>query len=165
MVHYRHNSRPIVKGVLVIAFFVFHLFNASAQQVDLKQNEQLKNDVYQQILNDSSLFNDFINEMRQNEQSMEWMRANRLMMGRMYNQGQMQRMMQNNPEMRQQMMRNMKNMMKKDSAMHRQMHNMMYEDPEMRRQMRQMMHSKDRQDTDEGNMMDENHMGGDDHKN
>lgn len=105
---------------------------ASYQEIDLKKNEQLKEKVFEQILNDEELFNDFTSKMRGNSQSMQWMRENRPMMQNFYDGKQMQNMMRRNPEMRQKMMQNMMQMMESDTTF-------MPRNPQMRQQMMQNM--------------------------
>lgn len=112
---------------------------AQTQEVDLKENEQLKEKVFDQILNDDELRTEFTSRMRQN----------RSMMQRLYSGNQMREMMRSNPEMRQQMMRNMmeimgdSTMVRPDPAMRRQMMqnmmNIMERDTAMQNRMREMM--------------------------
>lgn len=89
---------------------------AQSQEVDLKKNEQLKERVFQQILNDEELFTEFTGKMRENRQAMEWMRENRPLMQRFYSGSDMRDMMRRHPEMRQPMMQNMIEMMDRDTA-------------------------------------------------
>lgn len=105
---------------------------ASFQEVDLKKNEQLKEKVFKQILNDEELFTDFISKMREERQAMQWMRKNQPMMQDFYGRRQMQDMMRMHPEMRQNMMQNMMQMMERDTAF-------MPRTPQMRQQMMQNM--------------------------
>ncbi|MFD2519203.1 hypothetical protein [Salinimicrobium flavum] len=117
--------------------------------VNLTENPEAREDVYQQILNDEEMFTEFMTEMRESPKSMEWMRANRPMMRNMYGRQQMQSMMktnpgmmdtvmqemmmvewdttrmQRNPQMRQLMIQRMRILMERDTAMAREMHEMM----------------------------------------
>lgn len=121
---------------------------AQSQEVDLKKDDELKENVFEQILNDEELFTDFTSKMRENRQAMEWMRENRPMMQGFYSGNQMRDMMRRNPEMRPQMMQNMMEMMGNDSVM-------MRPNPEMRRQMMQNMMRMMEQDTVMQNRMRE----------
>ncbi len=105
------------------------------EEVDLKENEELKENVFNQILNDEELFTEFTTEMREN----------RLAMRRFSSGGHMREMMRGNPEMHQQMMQNMTEMMENDTTMR--------PNPEMRRQMMQNMMRIMKQDTAMQNRM------------
>lgn len=124
---------------------------ASFQEIDLKRNEQLKERVFEQILNDEELFNDFTGKMRENSQAMQWMRENRPMMQNFYGGKQMQDMMRRNPEMRENMMQNMMRMMERDTTrmnpemreqMLENMMRMMARDTVMQNRRQQMMQGK-----------------------
>lgn len=116
-------------GLLFIAFTGCNNSEAaSSQEVDLKKNEQLKERVFEQILNDEELFTDFTKKMRADRQAMQWMQENRPMMQEFYGRRQMQDMMRRNPEMR----RNMMQMMQSDTTF-------MPRTPQMRQQMMQNM--------------------------
>ncbi len=94
---------------------------------DLKEDPEERQEVYQQILNDEQLFSEFIDEMRKNDQSMEWMQASRPMMRNMYGRRHMQQVMANHPEVIDTMlMEGM--MMQRDTSMYRR-------NPEMQRRM------------------------------
>ncbi len=87
------------------------------RSVNLAENEEQREEVYQQILNDQELFNEFMAEMRENRGSMDMMRQNRPMMRNMYGRQQMQNMMKNNPEMMDSMRMNMMTMIEQDTTM------------------------------------------------
>lgn len=120
---------------------------AQSQEVHLKKNEQLKERVFEQIMSDEELLTEFLNEMHEDRQAMEWMRGNQPMVQSVYGGNNMRNMMRQNPEMRQQMMQNMMEMMDNDTTMR--------PDPEMRRKMMQSMMRMMEQDTAMQNRMRE----------
>ena len=118
-------------GSLLMTFMACNNSDAASfQEIDLKKNEQLKEKVFEQILNDEELFRDFTMKMRENGQSMQWMRENRPMMQDFYGSRQMQDMMRWNPDIRHNMLQNMMQMMERDTAF-------MSRNPEMSQQMMQ----------------------------
>jgi hypothetical protein len=119
------------------------------EQVNLLENQEVREDVYEQILNDEQLFGEFMNELRENRKSMEWMDNNRPMMNRFYGKERMHSMMRRNPQMRDSMMQGMMASMENDTIlttspqmrerMLRHMSTMMQRDSAFARQMRQMV--------------------------
>jgi len=119
------------------------------EQVNLSENQEVREDVYEQILNDEQLFAEFMNELRENRKSMEWMDNNRPMMNRFYGRERMNNMMRRNPQMRDSMMQGMMASMENDTTMGsspqtrermlRHMSIMMQRDSAFARQMRQMV--------------------------
>lgn len=116
-----------ISGSLVMALLAIGCANTnrSAQEIDLKQNAEMREEVFDQILNDEELFNEFMNEMMSNQQSMNWMVGHQRMLEYMYTEGNMQDMMQQNPMLRKHMLENMSSMMQQDSAMYNEMNDMM----------------------------------------
>lgn len=139
----------LLSGLLLIS--LFFACDDRERGIDLQENEENREEVYQQILNDEELFSEFMNEMRESRRSMEWMASDRPMMRNMYGRQQVQSMMKNhpemmdsvmqemmtmhwdttrmhrNPQMRQRMMQNMMRMMEQDTAMYREMQERMQE--------------------------------------
>lgn len=123
------------------------------QKVDLSEDPEQREEVYEQILNDKDMFNEFMNKMRENDQSMTWMANHKPMMRNMYGRNQMRHMMRNNPEAMDSIMEGMMIMVKEDTTMiHRNpdMHQrimqhmmiMMDRDTAMYRQMQERMQQK-----------------------
>ncbi len=125
--------------IVLLLTSMFVSCDAERNEIKLSENEELREDVYQQILSDKTYFDEFMSRMRENEQSMEWMMANRPMMQRAYGNPQMNNMMQNFPEMRQGMMRTMMTMMQQDTAIYNQMQRMIQQDTMMYNHMQRMM--------------------------
>jgi hypothetical protein len=131
-------------GVLLFIFLFAGFFMACdrEQDVDLKEDEVVRQDVYNQILNDEELFNEFIDQMRNSSRSMDWMMANRPMMRNMYSHRQVQTMMQQDPEVLDTLMQGMMSNMPRDTTrMHQRMRKnwfrMMERDTIMYRQMQE----------------------------
>jgi hypothetical protein len=97
----------------------------SSDNIDLTKNSQLKEQAFDQILNNQDLFNDFMDHMMKNQQSMQWMMGQNQMMQYMFNPDHMQFMMQQNSGMRQHMMEGWMNTMQQDSSIYNQMYQMM----------------------------------------
>ena len=139
---------------LSLMLFFFMLSSCDREtKVNLAEDEAVRNDVYEQILSDEDLFNEFMEEMRQSERPMTWMRQHKPMMRNMYGRNQVRQMMRNNPEMVDSLMQGMMTMMEQDTTMFRrnpQMHQkmmqhlmmMMQRDTAMYGQMQQMMNQR-----------------------
>lgn len=123
------------------------------ERVELAENPEQREEAFDQILNDEDLFNDFMNKMRENDQSMQWMASHRPMMRNMYGRNQVHNMMRNNPEVMDSVMQGMMIMFEEDTTMiHRnpKMHQrivqhmmiMVDRDTAMYRQMQERMQKK-----------------------
>lgn len=123
------------------------------ERVELAENSEQREEAFDQILNDEDLFNDFMNKMRENDQSMQWMASHRPMMRNMYGRNQVHNMMRNNPEVMDSVMQGMMIMFEEDTTMiHRnpKMHQrivqhmmiMVDRDTAMYRQMQERMQKK-----------------------
>lgn len=108
--------------------------------IDLRENKVQRQEVYSQILNDQDLFTEFMEEIRQNRQSMLRMGTSRPMMQHFYGRDQMRSMMRRDPLLRQELMRNMMTIMEKDTLM-------MTGDTTMTREMIQNMETMMQQDS------------------
>src|SRR5690606_4326319 len=130
-------------SLLFLLFFVVLISGCDrAQDVDLKDDVETRQDVFDQILNDEELFTEFVGQMRESDQSMEWMRANRPMMRSMYSRRQVQALMRENPETLDSLMEGMMTSMQKDTTRIRQRmrqnwFRMMEEDTMFNRQMQE----------------------------
>ena len=121
-----HLIASILMGVLLTSLVIACASTQdSNDDYDLTNNQQLKEQAFHQILNNHELFNDFMNEMMQNQQSMQWMMGQNQMMRYMYNPGHMQYMMQKNPDMRGHMTEGWMNLMQQDTSVYNQMYEMM----------------------------------------
>ncbi|MEG9328274.1 hypothetical protein SAMN04488034_103282 [Salinimicrobium catena] len=127
-------------------------------RIDLTEDPEERQEVYQQIINDDELLQEFLTEMRNSDQAMEMMAANRPMMRNMYGRNQMRRMMMNNPQVVDTMMQGMMMVMEQDTTMfrrnpelHRRMLQhimvMMERDTSMYRQMQERMQQRQRNNT------------------
>lgn len=120
------------------------------ERIDLADNPEQREEVYQQILSDERLFTEFMNEMRENRQTMGWMASDTAIMRNMYGRRHMQQVMRNHPEVIDTMMQGMMGMYNQDTAMYRRnpamnhrfmqhMWTMMERDTAMYRQMQERM--------------------------
>lgn len=140
--------------VILSFFLVIILWGCdNDKKVDLSEDPEQREEVYEQILNDKDMFNEFMNKMRENDQSMKWMANHKPMMRNMYGRNQVRHMMQNNPEAMDSIMVGMMLMVEQDTTMfHRnpEMHQrmvqhmmiMMDRDTAMYRQMQERMQQK-----------------------
>lgn len=108
------------------------LFSACEEErIDLKENTEQRNEVFNQILEDEELFTQFMDEMRGNENTMDWMRNHRGMMRNFYGKKQVTHMMRNKPEVMDSVMQGMIMFYDRDTSMQGS--------PEWRNRMRQHM--------------------------
>lgn len=140
----------------MLPLFLFSLLSCdSDNRIDLTEDPEERQEVYQQILNNEQLFTEFINEMRENDQSMQWMHSNRPMMRNIYGRRHMQQVMANHPEVIDTMMMQGM-MMQRDTSIYRRnpemqrrmiehMTIMMEQDTSMYRQMQERMQNRNRQ--------------------
>ena len=98
---------------------------SNASKIDLANNQAQKQEVFNQISQNQNLFNDFMLQMMQNPQNMQWMMQNEAMVQQMFQQNNLQYMMQHNSEMNTYMMQNMMNMISSDSTYYHQWNQMM----------------------------------------
>jgi hypothetical protein len=113
---------------VILVFFVSGFaFNSDSggRTTDLTKNEQLKKNVFHQITNNRELFIEFMNNMMENPQSMNWMMTDGTMMQYMFSGDHLGYMMHNNPGINQLMMRNMMNTIYSDSTYANQWNQMM----------------------------------------
>jgi hypothetical protein len=114
----------LITGLLFTALFI-SCDPVQNKDVNLSENEDLRYDVYQQILNDEQLFSEFMTEMSQNENAMETMMAEQPMREMFYGRQQILDMMGSNPEIRENILQGVMDMMRKDSAVYNRMQYMM----------------------------------------
>ena len=113
------------KITIVLMGFMAGCDNMNEGQINLSANEQLKEEVFEQILNDRELTNEFMNEMMNHPTSMHWMMENGQFMNSMFSKDNLDYIMQHNEGMDQHMMQNMGNVIIRDSSIRRQWDNMM----------------------------------------
>jgi len=122
-----------LKAGFALLFLLLTLNSCDNEQdVDLAEDPELRNDVYNQILSDQDLFNEFLAEMRESEKSLEWMRENKPMMRNMYSRNQVRGMMRNQPEVIDSLMEGMYRTMEEDTTLFRR-------NPQMHQRMMQHM--------------------------
>lgn len=134
------TNLAFILGIMVSTTFVS--CEQQEQEINLRENEQQRQEAYQQILNDEELFNEFIAEMHHDPDVMRNMYRGEQVQAMMMNHPDVidsvmigvhavleeDTMMRRNPQRREQMMRNMMNMMELDTVMYREMQLRMQED-------------------------------------
>lgn len=124
-----------VRILLIFSLFIIllnFLYACNRDKVDLSEDAELKEDVFEQILSDEETFNEFMNKMRKNDRSMQWMSSHQPMMRSVYDRGRMRHMMENNPRVMDSVMLNMMFMIEEDSTL-------MYRNPKLQQRMLQHM--------------------------
>ena len=117
-------------------FFVFFLTaglascnNPETVSLDLKGNEDQKEAAFRQILNDEELFNEFMNTMMQETRAMQWMMEDGDFVHHMFNDENLDYMMQHNHRFNSETMRNMMQRYDTSSGMMHQDEGMHHEQP------------------------------------
>ena len=90
------------------------------EQLNLSQNEEMRQEVYDQILNDEELLDEFLNQMMQNSTSMHWMMQHQPFMRQMFNQENVDYIMQHHQAMDLELMQNMMNTIQRDTSLERE---------------------------------------------
>jgi hypothetical protein len=109
--------RKVFGALPYLVFLVTIIASCNREQtVDLKKDEDVRQEVFKQILNDEELFKEFLTQMEDSRRSVEWMSANRPMMRKLYSRRQVQAMMQENPEVLDSIMQGMMTSMQRDTT-------------------------------------------------
>ena len=108
----------IISVVIISAGFMY-------DKINLKEDKALREEVYQQILSDKALMNEFMDRMMNNQQSMYWMMENGPMMHRMFDSDNLQYIMHHNMDMSDHMYNHMMMAAENDSTIRMQWNNMM----------------------------------------
>lgn len=129
-------------SAFVLLFAVIFISGCSNQQnrnkIDITKNIALRDQVYQQILNNNDLFNEFMTQMMGNNNAMNWMMGNQNMMQSVFSKDHLNYMMNHQNKYGYGMMENMMGVIKSDTAMIRQWQYMLKNNPDMQGMM--MMH-------------------------
>ncbi|GAB2775670.1 hypothetical protein [Salinimicrobium soli] len=125
------NFSLFLKTGLAALFLLLTLNSCdNDRDVNLATDQELREDVYDQILNDEELFTEFMEEMRESEKPMQWMAQHKPMMRNMFTRNQMRRTMRNDPDVIDSVMQGMMYVMEEDTTMFRR-------NPEMHQRMMQ----------------------------
>ncbi len=112
-----------------ILFLILTLGSISAgvgkDNIDLTKDNELRNEVFQQIISNKDLLYKFMNSMMNNQQSMYWMMENGGMMQQMFNQNNLHYIMSHNMNMSNYMFNHMMLAAQNDSTIRMQWNNMM----------------------------------------
>lgn len=97
--------------------------NEAIEADDLAEEPELRQEVFQAIINDNELLSDFMDQMMENSNAMHQMMMNEKMMQQMFSQENMQMMQNMQPQMMQMMMDHMLQMAGSDSTLRNNMMN------------------------------------------
>ncbi len=115
----------ITIGLALTAFILTSCTSSSGNgSVDLSKNENLQENIYHQILNDSTLFYNFMNTMIADPRAMTRMMNNPAMMQYMFSDNNLQYIMQHHAGMNGYMIHNMMNVAAGDSVLASQWNSM-----------------------------------------
>ncbi|MCC8360197.1 hypothetical protein [Salinimicrobium sediminilitoris] len=137
----KQNLTPLafILGIMVSALFAS--CEEREQEINLAENEAQRQEVYEQILSDDELFNEFMEEMTEDRNMMRNMYTREQVEASMmadpevmdsvlvgvYAVMEKDSMLMRNPERRERMMQNMTRMMERDTAMYMEMQERMEE--------------------------------------
>lgn len=135
------NLTPLafILGIMLSVLFVS--CEEREQEINLAENEAQRQEVYEQILSDDELFNEFMEEMTEDRNMMRNMYTREQVEASMmadpevmdsvlvgvYAVMEKDSMLMRNPERRERMMQNMTRMMERDTAMYMEMQERMEE--------------------------------------
>ena len=135
-------QEKVFKNLLVPLTGIIILLLAAGCQPDspdairLTEDEQSKEAVFRQILADEELLNEFLNELNQNEEAMEFMMSHGKFMRQVYSVEFTSKLVRQNPDMREVMIQNIIGMMQQDSSTYQDMNERMEEFHESMGEMR-----------------------------
>jgi len=107
-------------GIILSALLMMTASSCNNQEdatINLRENEDQKEEVFDQILNDDVLFNDFINSMMLEDNTMQWMMEDGEFMHHMFSGDRIDYMMQHNRWFNSDSMRNIMQEYYNDSTM------------------------------------------------
>ena len=104
-------------GIMLMAASPARSQNSSLE-INLKNNEQIKSEVFKVILNDRILFNELLDEISQNPQSINWIMDNRRIRQTLYNPDHLNQLILQEPENNKDMVIGLINMIKQDTTIY-----------------------------------------------
>ena len=111
-------KNPIFKYLTATGIMLILITGCEPEpRINLVQNDALREDVFMQIIQNEELFNEFIEETRQDEQAMNWMVSQGPVMPDAWGQDRMRSMIQENPEFVDSLMLNMTRVMESDTSL------------------------------------------------
>lgn len=96
-----------------------------SDKVDLTKDKELRNEVFNQILSNSELFNEFMIDLMNNRQSMNWMMQNGNMMSAIFDEDNLQYIMHHDTYMSNHMFNHMMMAAQNDSTLRKEWNDMM----------------------------------------
>jgi hypothetical protein len=118
---------PFILVITLLLFTGYVTDPGAGASTDLTKNSELKTSVFNQIISNRELFTEFMNNMMQNPQSMQWMMNDQGMVQYMFSGNHLGYMMHHNQGMSRLMMQNMMNTIQADSTYCYQWNQMMNE--------------------------------------
>lgn len=102
--------------------------DAGSSRINLADNEQQKEEVFGQMMNNEQLFNEFMDRMMEDTESMHRLMENQQFMNHMFRDENLNYIMEHNEGMDRHMMEGMRNMMNRNPALNSEWDNMMHGD-------------------------------------
>ena len=111
----------------LVAGILFTQCETEPDDIDLENNPELREEVFEEILNNQEVYNEFVEKMRQNTTAMGWTMDNQEFTRDMFREENMKRIREHNPDADRQMMDNMVTRMEEDTAVAKEMNRRMQE--------------------------------------
>ena len=115
-------------AILTIAAGITSCSDGGSSKINLVENEQQKEEVFGQIMNNEQVFNEFMNRMMEDTESMHRMMENQQLMNHMFRDENLNYIMEHNEGMDRHMMEGMRNMMNRNPSLNREWDRMMHDD-------------------------------------
>ncbi|MFW5831144.1 MAG: hypothetical protein ACOCVA_02750 [Prolixibacteraceae bacterium] len=117
-------------GIFIPALFTGILFTqceTEPKEIDLENNPELREEVFEQILNNREVYKAFVMEMRENTTAMDWTMEDPGFTREMFRKENLQKIRKHNQEMDNQMMDDMITRMEEDTSVAQEMNRRMQE--------------------------------------
>src|SRR6056297_1338315 len=115
-------------AIILITVGFISCSGSGSSKINLAEDKQQKEEVFDQIMNNEQVFNDFMNRMMEDAESMNRMMGNQQFMNHMFTDENLNYIMEHNEGMDRHMMEGMRNMMNRNPSMNREWDNMMHGD-------------------------------------
>lgn len=112
-------------AIILISAVVTSCSDSRSSKINLANNKQQKEEVFDQIMNNEQVFNDFMYHMMEDTESMHRMMENQQFMNHMFKEENLNYIMEHNEGMDRHMIEGMRNMMNRNPSMNREWNNMM----------------------------------------
>lgn len=115
-------------ALLTIATGITSCSDGGSSKINLAENEQQKEEVFGQIMDNDQVFNEFMNQMMEDTETMHRMMENQQLMNHMFRDENLNYIMEHNEGMDRHMMEGMRNMMNRNPSLNREWDRMMHDD-------------------------------------